>query len=107
MDLGLRGKIALVTGGSSGIGYETARLLALEGARVAICARGEERLRAAAERIASEASADIFYLRADTTRQADIRRLSESVVERWGGVDLLINNAGMSMRGSLETVTQA
>jgi 3-oxoacyl-[acyl-carrier protein] reductase len=107
MDLGLRGKIALVTGGSSGIGYATARLLALEGARVAICARGEERLRGAAERIASEASADILYVPADTMRQADIRRLLESVIDRWGGVDLLVNNAGMSMRGPLETVSQA
>jgi NAD(P)-dependent dehydrogenase (short-subunit alcohol dehydrogenase family) len=107
MDLGLHGKVAVVTGGSSGIGFETAYLLGQEGARVAICARGEDRLRSAARRIASETGAEVLQMRADTTRSEDIERLSASVAQRWGGIDVLVNNAGLSMRGTLERLTDA
>jgi NAD(P)-dependent dehydrogenase (short-subunit alcohol dehydrogenase family) len=107
LDLGLRDRIALITGGSSGIGYETARLLAEEGAWVAICARGEDRLRSAADGIATETGARVLPVVADTSHQPDLERLATVVVEHWGGIDILVNNAGMSMRGGLEGVSDA
>jgi 3-oxoacyl-[acyl-carrier protein] reductase len=89
MDLGLKGKIALVTGGSYGIGQAIARVLAEEGCRVAICARGIERLQRAAARMG-----DSLVIPADATKLADIRRVVEVVTQTWGGLHILVNNVG-------------
>jgi 3-oxoacyl-[acyl-carrier protein] reductase len=89
MDLGLKGKIALVTGGSYGIGQAIARVLAEEGCRVAICARGIERLQQAAARMG-----DSLAIPADATKLADIRRVVEVVTRTWGGLHILVNNVG-------------
>jgi 3-oxoacyl-[acyl-carrier protein] reductase len=88
----------LVTGGSSGIGLETARQLRARGAQVAICARNGERVATAAKEIGAAA------FEADVSREDDVKRLVAAVVERLGGYDVLVNNAGFgSFAPLLET----
>lgn len=94
MDLGIRDRVALVTGGSMGLGKAIARELAREKARVVISARNETRLRAAAEEIRRETGAQVLALPADMTRPAEIRALVEQVASRWGTVDIAVANAG-------------
>lgn len=98
MDLGLKGKVAVITGGSDGIGRATAVMLAREGAKVVICARGQEKLDETAAYIRKEGG-EVLAVRADVTSDADINRLFDEVVKKYGGVDLLLNNAGLSQRG--------
>ncbi|HEX6132043.1 MAG TPA: SDR family oxidoreductase [Actinomycetota bacterium] len=90
MDLGLDGKVALVTAASRGLGRGAALALAAEGCRVAICARGDEGLRATA----AELGADTLAVPADVTDPAAPRRLVDATVERFGGLDVLVANAG-------------
>ena len=104
LDLGLDGKIAIVTGGSDGLGRATALRLASEGCKVAICGRREDHLEAAAAAIAAATSAEILACRADVSSAADIDVLVGATVERFGGVDILVNNAGTSAAASLEAL---
>ena len=99
MDLGLKGKIAVITGGSDGIGRATAILLAREGAKVAICARGEENLNATAAEI-KKFGGEVLAVSADMFKSEDIVRLFDTVIKHWGSVDILVNNAGTSQRGN-------
>src|SRR5688500_7744775 len=92
MDLGLNGKVALITGGSQGIGRATAVAFAREGARVAICARGEEALNEAAKAV-RDAGGEVLAEKADVTVPADIERFVGGAAERFGGIDVLVNNA--------------
>lgn len=95
MDLGLKGKNALVTGGSKGIGLETARLLAREGANVVIAARRESALAEAAQDILETTGARVGTLPFDVTQLPQIEELPEFVRREMGGrIDLLVNNAG-------------
>ncbi len=93
MDLGLQGKVAIVTGGSKGIGRATALALALEGADVSICARGVEDLEDAAAEIRAETGRNVIPVRADMARLEDIQNLVSSTAAQLGGVDILVNNA--------------
>jgi 3-oxoacyl-[acyl-carrier protein] reductase len=93
VDLGLRGKVALVTGGSRGIGRSIALGLAEEGCRVVICARGEERLAATAEELRG-LGAERLAVRADVTSEAGRRHLLDETMKTFGHVDVLINNVG-------------
>ena len=93
MDLGLEGKIAIVTGGSKGIGRSTAMALAQEGVDVAICARGMEDLEDAAAEIRARTGRRVLAVRADTGVAGDIQNLVATTVDELGGVDILINNA--------------
>ena len=93
MDLGLEGKIAIVTGGSKGIGRATALALAQEGVDVAICARGMEELEDAAADIRARTGRRALAVRADTGEPDDIKNLIAATVTELGGVDILINNA--------------
>ncbi|MDH5352771.1 MAG: SDR family oxidoreductase [Betaproteobacteria bacterium] len=106
MELGLKGRIALVTGATQGIGWATSRLLAREGARVALVARGRERLERCAQEIAA-AGGEALALQCDVSRAEDIERAVKAVTGRWGGLDILVNNAGTSMRGEFESVDDA
>jgi 3-oxoacyl-[acyl-carrier protein] reductase len=94
MKMGLEGKTALVTGGSKGIGLETARLLAEEGANVMICARRESALREAREDIAGSTGKTIETHSLDVTDLAQIEELPRVAKEKLGRVDILVNNAG-------------
>jgi 3-oxoacyl-[acyl-carrier protein] reductase len=104
MDLQLGDKVAVVTGGSRGLGFASARALVSEGCRVAICARGSERLeQAAAELRASAAgNAEVLPIVADVSTADDVNRLIETASEHFGGLDILINNVGLGRGGSLE-----
>jgi 3-oxoacyl-[acyl-carrier protein] reductase len=94
MELGLAGKTALVTGGSKGIGLETARALAREGVKVLICARREEALAEAARDIAQTARTRIETHSLDVTNVRQIEALPRVVREKLGRIDILVNNAG-------------
>jgi NAD(P)-dependent dehydrogenase (short-subunit alcohol dehydrogenase family) len=104
MDLGLRDKIALITGGSVGIGLAVAQGLAAEGVKVVICARGGDRARQEASRITEQYGVEAQGIQADVTRPEDIDNLLEAVETHFGGLDILINNAGT---GSEETILSA
>lgn len=101
MDLNLTGKIALITGGSDGLGRATADRLAAEGARVAICARRPDHLNAAAEEIRAATGADVLALQADVTSADDCARLIDETTAHFGGLDILVNNAGASAAARL------
>lgn len=94
MDLGLMDKVAIITGGSDGLGRASAERLAAEGAKVAIAARRPDHLARAAEEIRSATGADVLALPADVTNAADCERVVEAVLARWKRVDILLNNAG-------------
>jgi 3-oxoacyl-[acyl-carrier protein] reductase len=90
MDLGIEGKVALVTAASKGLGYGVAAALARAGCRVAICAREPERL----ARAAATLPGDVLAIPADVTDPASPARLVGATVERFGGLDILVANAG-------------
>jgi NAD(P)-dependent dehydrogenase (short-subunit alcohol dehydrogenase family) len=106
MDLGLAGKVAVVTGASDGLGRATAERLAEEGAAVALCARGAERLRAVGDAIRGRGG-QALDLAADVSRPSDLERFVGATLERFGRIDILVNNAGTSAARSFETVDDA
>ena len=101
MDLGLRGRVAIVGGASKGIGGATAALLAAEGARVALAARGAAALDEAVERI-RKTGGDAIGIACDMSRDDDIKNLVTATVERFGGIDIVVNNAGGPPLGRFE-----
>jgi len=104
MDLGLTGKVAIVTGGSRGIGRAIARELALEGVDVAICARQRQALDEAAKALSQETGRRIIPIVADTMSSESVAQLVKSTVAALGRVDVLVNNAstpGGMVRGPL------
>ena len=94
MDLGLRGRVALVAGSSKGIGRAIAMRLAQEGASVVLCARGRPALDGTAEEIRSRTGVDVLALEADVLRPEDVTRLIGETVARHGRLDVLVANAG-------------
>jgi 3-oxoacyl-[acyl-carrier protein] reductase len=94
MDLGLDGKVALVAASSKGLGRASALALAREGARVTICARTAADLQAAAGIIQQETGAEVLAVPADLSTAAGIRGVVAATTERFGGVDILVNNSG-------------
>lgn len=101
MDLFLKGKLAVVGGASQGIGYGIARTLAAEGARVAITARRQPDLDRAAEQIRAETNAQVLPIPADCRRAGDCERVVRTVVEAFGGIDILVNNDGAPPLGDI------
>jgi 3-oxoacyl-[acyl-carrier protein] reductase len=99
MDLELRDKVSVVTGASSGIGLETARRLAAEGANVLMVARDEERLSAAADECGAE------WLAVDVTEPDAHERIVATCAEQMGGIDVLVNNAGTSFERPLDELS--
>ena len=104
MDLGIEGRVALLTGASRGIGYACATALAAEGVRVAICARGRAAVEAAARDIAAETGGDVTAFVADVARSQDVVRLLSEVAEAMGGVDILLANNGGPPRGGFDAL---
>ena len=104
MDLGLVGKVAVVTGGSRGLGFYSARAMAAEGARLAICARGEEGLEEAADELRGQ-GAEVLAVQCDIASEGGVETLVDAVRERYGGLDVLVNNVGGNRRGRFEETT--
>jgi NAD(P)-dependent dehydrogenase (short-subunit alcohol dehydrogenase family) len=107
MDLGLQGKTAVVTGGSEGIGRATALALGRAGARVVICGRRADVLAQAATALVEESGAEVLSVPADVSRLEDLARLIQTTADRFGGLDVLVNNAGTSRAGRFEAVSDA
>ena len=101
MDLGLRGKSAIVGGSSQGIGYAIAFELAREGASVTLFARKAEQLHAAAEKIRKETGAQVHAVAGDWSKAEDNRRLVDEAVATFGRLDVLVNNDGAPPLGNL------
>ena len=102
----LANKVALITGGTSGIGAATARLFAKEGARVAITGRRRE----LGEKVVAEIRArggEAIFIAADVTRAEDCRRSIEQTLAAFGRIDILFNNAGIVTQGALEETSEA
>ena len=104
MDLGLKGRVAIVTGGSDGIGKAAALSLAKEGARVAICARRSEVLDAAAVQIKEATAADLLAFQCDVRDESQVSQFVEKVMAEWGRIDILVNNAGTGNANRFEDV---
>jgi 3-oxoacyl-[acyl-carrier protein] reductase len=103
----LKGRSVIVTGGSKGIGKGIARAFVREGANVLIAARDEGTMRAAAEELAAGAEGKVETTVADVSRVEDCRRLAETAVERFGGIDVLCANAGVFPERPLAEMTEA
>ena len=106
MDLKLKGKTALVTGGSEGIGKGIARALAQEGVDVAICARRMAPLEATANEIAKQTGRKIVAIPADLRKDADAKSFIEKAHQALGRVDIMVNNAGSAAGGVIEHLTE-
>ena len=109
MDLGLQGKVAIVTGSSRGLGLASARALVAEGCHVCISARGEEALSQAALELAAAAmsAAEVLAVRADLATDGGMRAVVDATVARFGGVDVLVNNVALARGGDIVTTTDA
>ncbi|HSZ06989.1 MAG TPA: SDR family NAD(P)-dependent oxidoreductase, partial [Steroidobacteraceae bacterium] len=98
----LDGKVAVITGGTSGIGEATARRFVAEGARVVIAGRSLERGNA----LATELGEQAFFVRADVMHEAEVAALIDAAVARFGQLDCLFNNAGAAAPGEIDTITE-
>jgi 3-oxoacyl-[acyl-carrier protein] reductase len=109
MDLGLTGKIAVVTGSSRGLGLASARALVAEGCRVCICARGEESLAEAAIEVEALAKKPgmVAAVQADVSTAAGVQLVIERTVEAFGGLDILVNNVGRAAGTDILGTTDA
>jgi 3-oxoacyl-[acyl-carrier protein] reductase len=109
MDLGLKDKVAIVTGSSRGLGLASAKALAAEGCCLTLCARTEAPLHAAARAVSSMAGgADrVLAVAADLSRADGVQTVIDRTVERFGGIDVLVNNVGLARGGSLLETSDA
>lgn len=109
MDLQLAGKVAIVTGGSRGLGRAAATALAAEGAHVVICARGAEALQAAASDLQKAAApgAKVLPVVADLSTEAGVRAVVEAAAAAFGRLDVLVNNIGLARGADLEGTTDS
>ena len=105
MELGLTDKVAIVTGGSEGIGKAAAQRMAEEGARVVIVARGQEKLDQAAQDIRAATEGVVLPLSADVSHPDTAERVVQTALDNYGRVDILVNNAGVSLAKPFEEVS--
>ena len=105
MDLGITGRIAVVTGGSEGIGLAAAHILAEEGANVVILARTQSKLDAAVAEISSTAVGEIEAISCDVSDQDSVTAAFDRILDKWGKVDILVNNAGTGNANSFDDLT--
>src|SRR5215813_150358 len=106
MDLGLNGRVAIVAGASKGLGKAVAVSLAREGVNLAICARGKESLMEAARMIEEQCKVSVLPVVGDLRNSADVERVVESAIKKFGRVDILLNNAGGPPPKSFEESTR-
>ena len=100
----LNGKVAVITGGSRGLGKAMALALAAEGVKIALAARDEEAMAQVAKLIEA-AGSEAASFRTDVTDEASVAQLAEAVLARFGGIDILINNAGINIRKNVQDFT--
>jgi NAD(P)-dependent dehydrogenase (short-subunit alcohol dehydrogenase family) len=100
MDLGLKGLRAVVTGGTSGIGLATVKLLLAEGCKVALCGRDAERLERAAAPLKQQHGEAVFAARCDVLDKAQVEAFRDAALKQLGGADILVNNAGKARTGT-------
>jgi 3-oxoacyl-[acyl-carrier protein] reductase len=105
MDLGLTDKVAIITGGSEGIGKAAAHRMAAEGARVVIVARRPDVLKAAAEDIEAATKGVVLSVQGDVSEPATISRVVKATLDNFNRIDILVNNAGVSMAKPFEAVS--
>ncbi len=97
----LHGKVAVITGASMGIGEEIAKLFLEEGARLALCARDQARVEAAARRISATAE-NTLCLACDVSRREEVQALAQAALRKFGRIDIWVNNAGFGLNDSIE-----
>jgi 3-oxoacyl-[acyl-carrier protein] reductase len=105
MDLGIKGRVAIVTGGGRGIGRETARELLEAGVKVMTCSRTEDEVTQTCVELGKQTGGDIRCVVADTSKAEDIKKLVSETIGAFGTVDILINNAGTMYSGRFEEMT--
>ena len=103
MELGLKGKVAAVTGGSEGIGRATVERLVADGVKVAMCARRGEILNAFADELRRKGG-DVLPIIADATKKGDLERFIDETVKKYGRIDIVVNNAGGTGQDPFEKV---
>jgi 3-oxoacyl-[acyl-carrier protein] reductase len=101
----LRGKVAIVTGGTRGIGYNIAQRLLAEGAKVFICGRNAGHLKTALEALGKQSAGNVDGVAADMRRYDDCRKVVQGAAEKFGGIDILINNAGLGYFKPVDQLT--
>ena len=106
MELGLRGKVAAVTGGTEGIGKSTVERLVAEGVKVAFCARRPELIQAFAAELKKQGG-DVLGVVADASKEGDMERFIEETVKHYGRLDIVVNNAGQTGQAAFDTVDDA
>lgn len=105
MDLGLKDKVAIITGGSFGIGRGAAEAFAREGARVALVARNQEDLDRVSREISGATGAEVIGVSTDVTVESQVQAMVEKITGRWGTVNILVNNAGSGNANPFDAVT--
>jgi 3-oxoacyl-[acyl-carrier protein] reductase len=105
MDLGLRGKVALVSASSKGLGRAIAEELAAEGTNLVMCARGGDTLRQTAESIRKSTGVTVVEIAADVSEQAGIDRVAGTALDKFGKVDVLVTNSGGPPSGAFDSFT--
>jgi len=103
----LKGKVALITGGTRGIGYATALLFLKEGAKVTITGRSEKHGKEAIDKLKNEGFKDVVFIQGDVSNSADAKRMIQATVNRLGQLDILFNNAGIWIEGTAETMSES
>lgn len=102
----VNGKVALVTGGTRGIGYATALLFLKEGAKVIINGRSGKHGKEAIEKLENEGFTDVVFTQGDVSRSSDVDRMIQTTVKRFGQLDILVNNAGIWITGTAEETSE-
>lgn len=107
MDLGLKGKVALVAASSRGLGRAVAEELAAEGASLILCARNEQALTETRDAITRMSGAQVLAVTADVALPSDVKRIVDLGIENFGQIDILVTNAGGPPVGTFESITTA
>jgi len=104
LDLGIRGKVALVSASSRGLGRAIAEELAAEGANLVVCARGEDALSKTADEIRKRSGVEVVHVAADVSEPAGLERVTSTALEKFGRVDILVTNSGGPPSGPFESL---
>ena len=104
-NLNLKNRVILITGGSDGLGFASARLLSEQGAKVAICGRRQDYLKEKANIIREETKNEVLDIQCDVTNADECKNLVEQTISHFKSIDVLVNNAGTSAASGFENIT--